>query len=75
VDATPPGGTIIIGVRRWAYEPGQSLSKRASDPSFTVFPRVAERRPARIEFAADNQAHCCLAAVGTRWRPRTARKC
>ena len=52
VDATPPGGTIIIGVRRWAYEPGRSLPKRASDPSFTAFPRAPERRPSRIEFAA-----------------------
>src|SRR5437870_9070407 len=31
IDATPPGGSIIIGARRWAYEPGQSLPKRASD--------------------------------------------
>ena len=52
VDATPPGGTIIIGVRRWAYEPGRSPPKRASDPSFTTFPRAPERRPSRIEFAA-----------------------
>src|SRR5216117_14260 len=52
VDATPPGGSIVIGSRRWAYEPGQSLTKRASDPSFAAFPRVAERRPARVEFAA-----------------------
>jgi signal transduction histidine kinase len=53
VDATPPGGTIIIGVRRWAYEPGRSLPKRGSDPSFTAFPRATppERRPARLEFA------------------------
>jgi signal transduction histidine kinase len=51
IDATPPAGTIVIGVRRWAYEPGKSLPKRASDPSFTSFPRAAERRPARIEFA------------------------
>src|SRR2546428_13022416 len=52
VDATPPGGSIIIGARRWAYEPGQSLTKRASDPSFAAFPRVAERRPARFEVPA-----------------------
>jgi len=52
VDATPPGGTIIIGVRRWAYEPGQALPKRASDPGFATFPRVVERRPSRVEFAA-----------------------
>src|SRR5436309_9730576 len=52
VDATPPGGAIIIGARRWAYEPGQSLPKRASDLGDVRFPRVSERRPARVEFAA-----------------------
>src|SRR6266700_1350385 len=52
VDATPPGGPIIIGARRWAYEPGQSLPKRESDPGYARFPRTSERRPARVEFAA-----------------------
>ena len=52
VDATPPGGSIVIGSRRWAYEPGQSLPKRASDLGDVRFPRVSERRPARVEFAA-----------------------
>jgi signal transduction histidine kinase len=52
VDATPSGGTIIIGARRWAYEPGQAVPKRASDPGNARFPRVSERRPARAEFAA-----------------------
>jgi len=52
IDATPPGGSIIIGARRWAYEPGQSLPKRASDLGDVRFPRVSERRPARVEFAA-----------------------
>jgi signal transduction histidine kinase len=52
VDATPPGGTIVIGVRRWAYEPGAAQTRRAGDPRFSMFPRVAERRPSRIEFAA-----------------------
>lgn len=53
VDATPPhaGGVIVIGARRWAYEPGQALSKRASDPGYVAYPRQAERRPARAEFA------------------------
>src|SRR6266850_2431668 len=51
VDATPAGGSIIIGARRWAYEPGQSLPKRASDPGYARFPRTSERRPARVEFA------------------------
>jgi signal transduction histidine kinase len=52
VDATPAGGQIVIGVRRWAYEPGQSPPKRDSDAANTRFPRTAERRPARVEFAA-----------------------
>jgi signal transduction histidine kinase len=52
VDATPPGGSIIIGARRWAYEPGAAATRRASDPRHSMFPRVAERRPSRIEFAA-----------------------
>ena len=52
VDATPPDGTIVIGARRWAYEPGETLPKRSTDPGSASFPRAAERRPARIEFAA-----------------------
>ena len=52
VDATPRGGSISIGARRWAYEPGQSPLKRASDPGYAQFPRTSERRPARIEFSA-----------------------
>ncbi|MGH7520652.1 MAG: sensor histidine kinase [Gemmatimonadales bacterium] len=54
VDATPPGGSIIIGARRWAYEPGLALTRRASDPRHSLFPRAGapERRPSRIEFAA-----------------------
>src|SRR5439155_13428101 len=51
VDATPPGRSIVIGSRRWAYEPGQSLAKRASDLGDVRFPRVSARRPARDEFA------------------------
>jgi hypothetical protein len=52
VDAAPIGGSIIIGARRWAYEPGQAIPKRASDPGYARFPRVSERRPARAEFAS-----------------------
>ena len=52
VDATPPGGTIVIGARRWAYEPGAVQTRRAGDPRYSMFPRVVERRPSRIEFAA-----------------------
>jgi hypothetical protein len=52
VDATPPGGSIIIGARRWAYEPSEAPTRRESDPRHSMFPRAAERRPSRIEFAA-----------------------
>ena len=51
VDAAPEG-RIIMGARRWAYEPGHAPPKRASDPAQAAHPRVPERRPSRIEFAA-----------------------
>jgi signal transduction histidine kinase len=52
IDATPPDGTIVIGARRWAYEPVQAIPKRADDPGYARFPRTSERRPARVEFSA-----------------------
>jgi signal transduction histidine kinase len=53
VDAAPaPDGRVVIGARRWAYEPGQAIPKRSSDPGYAAYPRVSERRPARVEFAA-----------------------
>jgi hypothetical protein len=55
VDATEEregGGRIVIGARAWAYEPGHAAPKRASDPYQTAHPRLPERRPSRIEFAA-----------------------
>ncbi|HXM39548.1 MAG TPA: HAMP domain-containing sensor histidine kinase [Gemmatimonadales bacterium] len=53
VDAAPaPDGRIVVGARRWAYEPGQAIPKRSSDPGYAAFPRAPERRPARVEFAA-----------------------
>jgi C4-dicarboxylate-specific signal transduction histidine kinase len=42
----------VIGARRWAYEPGHAPPKRASDPAYAAHPRMPERRPSRIEFAA-----------------------
>src|SRR6266702_2565946 len=50
--APPPDGQIVIGARRWAYEPGHAPPKRASDPDHATHPRMPERRPSRIEFAA-----------------------
>lgn len=52
VDATPADGSIVVGARSWAYEPGQAAPKRATDPGYARFPRSSERRPARAEFAA-----------------------
>ena len=52
--ASPSEGRIVVGARRWAYEPGRAppVPRRASDPAPAAFPRVAERRPSRVEFAA-----------------------
>ncbi|HUF82540.1 MAG TPA: HAMP domain-containing sensor histidine kinase, partial [Burkholderiales bacterium] len=55
IDATEAMGSdgcILIGARRWAYQPGLALPKRASDSSSISFNRRPERRPARMEFAA-----------------------
>lgn len=53
VDATPAGGGIVIGARRWSYEPGHARTKRETDPGYASFARgTAERRPARVEFVA-----------------------
>ena len=38
--------------RRWAYESWAVQTRRAGDPRYSMFPRVVERRPSRIEFAA-----------------------
>jgi len=51
VDAAPDGA-IVIGARRWAYEPGHAAPKRSSDAAQVAHPRLPERRPSRIEFAA-----------------------
>src|SRR5256884_586340 len=52
VDAAPPDGSIIIGARRWAYEPGLSPPKRASAPGNIAFTPVPERRRALLAFTA-----------------------
>jgi two-component system, NtrC family, sensor kinase len=53
VDAAPEG-SVVVGARRWAYEPGRAPPpvRRSNDPARTAFPRVAERRPSRTEFRA-----------------------
>src|SRR5881409_3418973 len=49
VDAAP-GGSVVVGARRWAFEPDRVPRRRAEDPGRSAFPRPPERRPTRIEF-------------------------
>jgi len=51
VDAAD-GGSVVVGARRWAYEPGHGLPKRDTDPGGAAYPRARERRPSRVEFSA-----------------------
>jgi signal transduction histidine kinase len=51
VDAAP-GGVVVLGARRWAYEPRRAAPRRTSDAPATLFSRVPSRRPARVEIAA-----------------------
>jgi signal transduction histidine kinase len=50
VDAAP-GGSVILGARRWLYEPDRAPRRRATDSGIASFPRVPERRPSRLDFA------------------------
>lgn len=51
-DAAPASeGVVVVGARRWAYEPGRASPKRADDPARSVFARTPERRPSRVDFA------------------------
>ena len=51
VDAAP-GAAVVVGTRRWAYDPGRAAPRRASDPGLASFGRRPARRPARVEFSA-----------------------
>jgi len=51
VDAAPDG-LIVLGARRWAYEPGRAPARRESDPSGAFFTRPQDRRPSRVEYGA-----------------------
>jgi signal transduction histidine kinase len=51
VDAAPEG-LIVLGARRWAYEPGRGPPRRASDESGAFFTRPQDRRPSRPEYGA-----------------------
>jgi signal transduction histidine kinase len=47
-----PGGAVVLGARRWAYEPGRAASRRARDSDGVAFSRAPVRRPARSAFVA-----------------------
>src|SRR2546429_9277519 len=51
VDAAP-GAAVVVGTRRWAYDPGRAGPRRASDQGLASFARRPARRPARVEFSA-----------------------
>lgn len=45
VDAVPPQGTVVLGARRWAFEPGRASAppRRATDAVDRSFPRPSGR--------------------------------
>jgi signal transduction histidine kinase len=51
VDAAP-GGVVVVGARRWSYQPGKVAVRRASDAALAAFPRSPGRQAARIGFPA-----------------------
>lgn len=51
VDASPPGGPVVIGARPWGYEVGRVPERRGEDPPLALFARTPERRPSRAEFS------------------------
>jgi signal transduction histidine kinase len=53
VDAAP-GGVVVLGARRWDYQPGRIAPKRVTDAAPSGFARTRPhpRRPARVEFKA-----------------------
>jgi two-component system NtrC family sensor kinase len=51
VDAAPHG-ELVLGARRWTYEPEHVVPRRSSDAVEAFFPRSAGRRPSRSAFPA-----------------------
>jgi signal transduction histidine kinase len=47
-----PGGAVVLGSRRWLYEADRAPKRRGTDSGLAVFPRSAERRPSRFDFAS-----------------------
>jgi two-component system NtrC family sensor kinase len=77
IDATVADGKdgcILIGARRWAYEPGHTLPSRSSDAGRVSFARKAERRPARVEFTAGEIGALIFVTDSGRGVPRPDRE-
>src|SRR5438445_6483910 len=51
VDAAP-GAAVVVGTRRWAYDPGRAAPRRDNDPGLSSFLRQPAPRPARVDFRA-----------------------
>jgi signal transduction histidine kinase len=51
VDAAA-GSTVVLGTRRWLFEPLEAPGRRATDPGLAAFPRSPDRRPGRLDFAS-----------------------
>lgn len=51
VDAAA-GSTVVLGTRRWLFEPREAPGRRATDPGLASFPRPPDRRPGRLDFAS-----------------------
>jgi len=51
VDAAP-GGIVVLGARRWDYDPGRVPRKRAGDTVPSAFVRAPSRRPVHVELKA-----------------------
>jgi signal transduction histidine kinase len=51
VDAAP-GGVVVLGARRWDYDPGRIPQMRAGDAAPSAFVRAPSRRPVHVELTA-----------------------
>jgi signal transduction histidine kinase len=44
------GGRVVVGARRWSYEPGRARApRRATDPGWSVFPQEASARVSELD--------------------------
>ena len=72
VDAAPLG-ILVLGARRWAYVPERVIPRRAGDSGHAFFPRMASRRPARVELASGSPGVLIFVADSGRGIPAADR--